>query len=255
MNKSRFSSIAHGGLPLWNPIAVGHLQQYVSQLALPENGAVLDIGCGRGHVLNLVLARHPVRAIGVDSSNYAMAHAARDLAALVAAGRLVLVERAFDVRDYDPSTSDLVVCIGATHAIGDYRETLRVAGRILKPDGLLLVGEGYWKRAPDAEYLAFLQMSSDEHSTHQGNQSACSDEGFDLVSCSECGQSEWDAYEDQYAANVEEFVRANPHDPDAEAMLERIRPWREAYLRRGRDTLGFGLYLFRVQSGGRRGPP
>jgi hypothetical protein len=28
-------------------------------------------------------------------------------------------------------------------------------------------------------------------------------------------------------------------------MLERIRGWRETYRRWGRDTLGFGLYLFR----------
>ncbi|MDA1017867.1 MAG: hypothetical protein O3A00_25845 [Planctomycetota bacterium] len=69
------------------------------------------------------------------------------------------------------------------------------------------------------------------------------------MSCSECSQSEWDDYEDQYAQNVEEFVRANEHDPDAEAMLQRIRPWRDAYLRWGRDTLGFGLYLFRARSG------
>jgi hypothetical protein len=27
-------------------------------------------------------------------------------------------------------------------------------------------------------------------------------------------------------------------------MGERIRRWRETYLRWGRDTLGFGLYLF-----------
>jgi len=27
-------------------------------------------------------------------------------------------------------------------------------------------------------------------------------------------------------------------------MLERIRRWRDGYLRWGRDTLGFGLYLF-----------
>jgi hypothetical protein len=27
-------------------------------------------------------------------------------------------------------------------------------------------------------------------------------------------------------------------------MLERIRRWRDAYLRWGRDTLGFGVYLF-----------
>ena len=27
-------------------------------------------------------------------------------------------------------------------------------------------------------------------------------------------------------------------------MLERSRKWRDAYLRWGRDTLGFGVYLF-----------
>ena len=27
-------------------------------------------------------------------------------------------------------------------------------------------------------------------------------------------------------------------------MLERIRKWRDAYLRWGRDTLGFAVYLF-----------
>ena len=33
-------------------------------------------------------------------------------------------------------------------------------------------------------------------------------------------------------------------NPIAPALLERIRRWRAAYLRWGRDTLGFGTYLF-----------
>ncbi|MCC6194158.1 MAG: class I SAM-dependent methyltransferase, partial [Burkholderiales bacterium] len=33
-------------------------------------------------------------------------------------------------------------------------------------------------------------------------------------------------------------------DPDVPAMLERIRKWRDGYLRWGRDTLGFAVYLF-----------
>ncbi|MDA1017866.1 MAG: methyltransferase domain-containing protein [Planctomycetota bacterium] len=167
MDKSRFSSIAHGRRPVWNPIAASHLQEYVSHFALPDNSAVLDIGCGRGHVLNLVLSQYQVRGLGVDPSTCAIAEAARDMATFVAAGRLVLVERAFDVRDYDAATFGLIVCIGSTHAVGNYRETLRVAKRLLSPNGLLLVGEGYWKRIPSADYLAFLKMSFEEHSTHQ----------------------------------------------------------------------------------------
>ena len=61
----------------------------------------------------------------------------------------------------------------------------------------------------------------------------------------------WDLYEGTYAANVERFAAAHPDDPDAPAMLARIRPWREGYLRWGRTTLGFALLLWRA---GTRGP-
>ena len=56
---------------------------------------------------------------------------------------------------------------------------------------------------------------------------------------------EWDEYEWRYARPVETFVAENPDGPDAEEMLRKIRTWRDAYLRWGRDTLGFGLYLLR----------
>ena len=47
---------------------------------------------------------------------------------------------------------------------------------------------------------------------------------------------------------VERYARNNPDDPDCPAMVTRIRRWRDAYLRWGRDTLGFGLYLFQKSS-------
>ena len=245
MDRNRYSSIAHGRLPLWNPVAAGHLERYVSQLRLPKNSAVLDIGCGRGHVLHRILSQYEARGVGVDSSSYAIAAAAEDLTHFAAAGRLTLVERAFDAAEYAAASFDLVVCIGSTHAAGGYRNTLRTARRHLRHYGQLLVGEGYWKQTPSADYLAFLQMAAEEHSSHEGNQLSGASEGFDLVTCSECSQEEWDAYEDEYARNVEDYVQANDHDSDAAAMLARIHLWRKAYLRWGRETLGFGLYLFR----------
>ena len=246
MDKMRFSRIAHGDLPIWNPAGVSHLQRYVSRLLLPEHSTVLDIGCGRGYLLGLILSQYKAQGIGVDTSSFAIAEAALAMPALLADGRLILAEKAFDPDEYDAASFDLVVCIGSTHAVGNYRAALRAAKRLLRPGGMLLVGEGYWRCTPSPDYLGFLKMSADEHSDHQGNQTAGIDEGFQLVSASQCSQQEWDAYEDQYARNVEAFVRANEKDPDAQAMLQRIRPWREAYLRWGRHTLGFGLYLFRA---------
>ena len=60
-------------------------------------------------------------------------------------------------------------------------------------------------------------------------------------------EDDWDEYEWQYSHSIEDYVLQNPNDPDSPAMRERIRKWRNATLKWGRETLGFGLYLFRSE--------
>jgi hypothetical protein len=55
---------------------------------------------------------------------------------------------------------------------------------------------------------------------------------------------EWDEYEWKYSRAIERYLREQPDDPDAKAMRERSRRWRDAYLKWGRDVLGFAVYLF-----------
>lgn len=254
MDQARYSAIAHGELPIWNPAGPDHLERYVARLALPPGGQVLDVGCGRACFLRRIVSEYDVTGIGVDSSRYAIAAATRDMPAELA-GRITLLERAFQEREFDPSF-DLVLCIGSTHVVGNYAATLRAARRLLRPGGKLLIGEGYWKRDPSSDYLAFLGMSACDQTTHEGNQHLAAREGFDLAACSECSVEEWDAYEERYAENVNAYVADHPDDHEACTMRERIRSWREAYLRWGRETLGFGLYLLEkrpAMSEGRQG--
>ena len=58
-------------------------------------------------------------------------------------------------------------------------------------------------------------------------------------------EDDFDAYEWLYSKSIEDYCYMTPEDPDCPAMLGKIRSWREMYLKWGRDTLGFGLYLFR----------
>ena len=48
----------------------------------------------------------------------------------------------------------------------------------------------------------------------------------------------------KYSRAIERYVAEQPDDADGPAMLERVRRWRDGYLRWGRDTLGFGVYLY-----------
>jgi ubiquinone/menaquinone biosynthesis C-methylase UbiE len=155
------------------------------------------------------------------------------------------VERDASRLDARPASFDLAVCIGSTHALGGYPETLRALAGLVRPGGHVLVGQGYWKRDPDPEYLARLGTTPDEMTAHEGNVTAGVAAGLEPAGAWTSRVEDWDRYESLYAETVERFAAAQPEDPDTPAMLERIRGWRETYRRWGRDTLGFGLYLFR----------
>ncbi|WP_426454237.1 hypothetical protein ACP26L_16895 [Paenibacillus sp. S-38] len=58
-------------------------------------------------------------------------------------------------------------------------------------------------------------------------------------------EDEWDEYEWLYAKSVEDYALEQRDDPDVPSALEHSRGWRSTYMTWGRDTPGFGLYLFR----------
>jgi hypothetical protein len=87
-----------------------------------------------------------------------------------------------------------------------------------------------------------LGATEDERTTHAGNAECAREAGFRVLSTLTSNDDEWDEYEGRYCAAMERYIDSHPDDPDASAMAARIRDWHEAYLRWGRDTLGFGFY-------------
>ena len=55
---------------------------------------------------------------------------------------------------------------------------------------------------------------------------------------------DWDRYEALQWQAAERWAAAHAEDPDRQEVLRRQRADRDAYLRWGRDTLGWSLYLF-----------
>jgi hypothetical protein len=140
---------------------------------------------------------------------------------------------------------DLSFCVGSSQCFGLYRDAISALVAITRPEGLILIGEGYWRRLPDQVYLDFLGATEEELLTHSGNIEAGREAGLmPLYSCLS-DENDWDDYEESYHANVLRYFDSHAMDPDRAAMLERIASWNRHYLLYGRETLGFGLYLFR----------
>jgi SAM-dependent methyltransferase len=154
---------------------------------------------------------------------------------------------ACDVSDFHPPprSFDLVLCVGSTQPFGGLRGTLRALDRLVVPGGRALIGEGYWRRAPDPKYLGFLGTSATALASHVGTQRQCAEAGWEVLAAFEATDLEWDTYEEHTLDAIERHGREHPGDPDAAAMLKKIRAWHHAYQFYGRQDLGFGLYLVR----------
>jgi hypothetical protein len=156
----------------------------------------------------------------------------------------VLHEANLDTFGLEPAAFDLAVCTGAVPP-GGYRDLLGRLAAAVRPGGLVLVGEGFWQREPDPAWLAAFGAAREDYTDHAGNVAAAVGAGLVPLYAQVSSDADWDHYEWRYVLSVERYAAEHPDDPDVPAMLARVRAHRDLYLRGGRGTLGYALYLFR----------
>src|SRR5262245_41072506 len=162
MDRQRLSSIAHSHHPIAAPVYGVNVNRLLRRADRRPAARILDLGCGEAAWALQALAHYPDgHADAVDLSRYALERAAQAAAERGLSDRLTLHER--DARTYVPDGDyDLVMCVGSTHAFDGFAGTLRQAGQHVNPDGILLVGEGFWQVPPTARALAALDATSDD---------------------------------------------------------------------------------------------
>jgi SAM-dependent methyltransferase len=107
------------------------------QAALEGGIDVLDIGCGRGHAINLLARAFPrSRCAGYEMSAEAIGVARAEAGALQSGAR-------FEVRDVaaldEPSSYDLITAFDVIHDQARPADVLKAVARALKPDGTFLM--------------------------------------------------------------------------------------------------------------------
>jgi SAM-dependent methyltransferase len=240
----RFTTLAHRDHAVLSPLCVAKVDQVLSMLELPRGARVLDVGCGKGEMLVRLAERQGTLGVGLDPNPAFIADARARAQARAAGAELAFHERAAADFPVEPCSFDAALCVGAIEAYGTYRDTLRDLGRAIPSHGRMMIGAWFWRRHPHPDYLEVLGARVEDHTDHPGNVRAAEQAGLVPICTAVSTEDEWDRYEALCLRAVEDYTSGHPEDPEAEAMWRRARRWHEAYDHWGRDTRGFGLYVF-----------
>ncbi len=246
MDTGKFYDITHREHVVCNPTGEAKLAQLVGLLRLRAKARVIDIACGKGEFLIRLAEAYGVRGIGIDISPFYIADAQRQLQARAPEAEIVFRQmNGSDFRPEEPHGFALASCIGASWVFGGHAETLDALSGMVAPGGWVVVGEPYWLQEPSEQYLAASGLTRDAFGTHLGNAEAGEMRGLELVYTLASSKDDWDTYEGLQWYATAEYARSHPDDSDLPELLERVAKGKTAYLRAGRDTVGWSMYVFR----------
>lgn len=229
-----------------NPLTPATLDRALALAELSPGDRALDLGCANG-----VLALHLAETYGldveaVDLSPAMLAIAKARVGARGAPGRVRLREGDNGAVLGEERTFDLVVATGSWGLVEGRPEPARIFPRLrdsARPGGYVLFGDPFLKQAPPPRSAALL--GAVDYQSFAGYVALAEAAGLEPVAALASSDGDYDDFIWRMNANLLTWARANPAHPQAPVQLRRAAMLRTLHLEEGRDTLGFGLYLFR----------
>jgi SAM-dependent methyltransferase len=215
---------------------------------LKRGERVLDIACGKGEFLIRLAELYGIAGIGIDISPYCIRDSEEKRRKRVPNSDIRFVK--MDGADYKPEAPcsfDLALCIGASWVYGGHLGTIQALKGMVKKGGLIVVGEPYWLMEPSQKYLEVERIKKDDYGTHHGNVEVGEDEGLTCLYTLVSSYDDWDHYETLQWWAVDEYIRVHLDDADIHELVERKTREKNLYLKEGRETMGWAVYVFRKE--------
>jgi len=243
----KFTSLAYRKHRICNPFSFDLLDRTLSYATLERGDLAFDLGCGNAVVAAWLAERFALRVKAVERFESVADLARSTVAAMTGPGEVEVIVSAAAPFLADAGRCRLMTVIGAVNLLPDAREPAEVFAtlrRSVEPGGYLLWGDPFWKKPP-SERLAQV-FANERYQSHQAYVRAGEQAGLTPLIASVSSEQDWDDYSWRMNASVEDWAAENPDDPDVPAFRAQIAAMRQLYLEEARDTLGFGLYLFRA---------
>jgi ubiquinone/menaquinone biosynthesis C-methylase UbiE len=240
MDPFRYREITHADHHIMNPLSPGKLVRVIDYLRLEDGDRLIDVGCGKGSLLQAVKRSHRIEAVGLELNPAFAAIARQALAEGGLADSAQIVEGPALDFQVAPGSFDVAVCIGSTFALGGLGPSLDWMARAVKPGGRIAIGEpfalGEWTNEVSRRWAEYDRTLPDIAAAFETR-------NLSLIGLVASSTDDWDQYEGLQWRSATAWLRDHPDDPDAPWLAATTAANRANYLKEERDGFGWAVFI------------